>query len=387
MGVFSQMRNFDVYQKTHDDFKDKWVVGAVISVASVTACLFLAWGEWGVYRTSTQRHALYVDTEVTGKLPVHVNVTFPAVPCSLLSLDAMDAFGESQLNVDRSVYKTRLSKGGKPIEERVAEVRDKDGKIIDQHLEGEAKALENVKKESYCGSCYGAEMQDGACCNTCQEVREAYAKKGWMFELFETIEQCVKERLERLMSAKNEEGCNIQGDLLVNKVQGNLHFAPGKSFMSGGMIVHDFLAQEAVKFNTSHVIHKLGFGTEIPGLVNPLDGRKHLLPDGDSGLFQFYIKVVPTRFETLKGDQVETNQYSVTEHFRKRSPANGVVPGVFFVYDLSPIKVHITESHAHKSFLHFLTSLCAAVGGVFTVAGLIDSLLYHSHRRLAGKGD
>eukprot|EP01062_Namystynia_karyoxenos_P074261 TRINITY_DN71134_c0_g1_i1.p1 TRINITY_DN71134_c0_g1~~TRINITY_DN71134_c0_g1_i1.p1 ORF type:complete len:418 (+),score=146.60 TRINITY_DN71134_c0_g1_i1:97-1254(+) len=385
MGLFSQFRNFDVYQKTHSDFKDQWLVGAIISVASLTVCAVLAWGEWSIYRTAQQRHTLYVDTEVDGKLPVHVNITFPVLPCSLLSLDAVDAFGETQLDVDRSVFKTRLSKEGHPLE-KSKETVGEDGKV-DDHLVKEATHLAAVTKEGYCGSCYGAEEQEGACCNTCQAVRDAYAKKGWLFELFDTIEQCVQERLDRLLAAKNEEGCNIQGDLLVNKVQGNLHFSPGRSFQTGGVVVHDYIAQEVSSFNTSHVIHKLGFGTEFPGLVNPLDGRKHLLPRGESGLFQFYLKVVPTRFERLNGDHLETNQYSVSEHFRRRTPANQVVPGVFFIYDLSPIKVHIKETHAHKSFLHFLTSLCAAVGGVFTVAGLIDSLLYHGHSRLAGKGD
>jgi hypothetical protein len=38
---------------------------------------------------------------------------------------------------------------------------------------------------------------------------------------------------------------------------------------------------------------------------------------------------------------------------------------VFFFYDLSPIMVRYVEQR--KSFLHFLTSVCAVVGGVFTV--------------------
>ena len=28
-------------------------------------------------------------------------------------------------------------------------------------------------------SCYGAESDDITCCNTCEEVREAYRRKGW----------------------------------------------------------------------------------------------------------------------------------------------------------------------------------------------------------------
>jgi len=50
------------------------------------------------------------------------------------------------------------------------------------------------------------------------------------------------------------------------------------------------------------------------------------------------------------------------------------------MYELSPIMVKFTESK--KSFAHFLTGVCAIIGGVFTVAGLVDSLIYHSMRSL-----
>ena len=59
---------------------------------------------------------------------------------------------------------------------------------------------------------------------------------------------------------------------------------------------------------------------------------------------------------------------SVTENFRETaSPVaagGGQLPGVFFFYDLSPIKVRFQEER--MSFLAFLTSLCAIIGGTFT---------------------
>lgn len=44
-------------------------------------------------------------------------------------------------------------------------------------------------------------------------------------------------------------------------------------------------------------------------------------------------------------------------------------------YDLSPITVQYTE--IKQSLPHFLTSLCAIVGGVFTVFSLVDSAVHH----------
>ena len=53
------------------------------------------------------------------------------------------------------------------------------------------------------------------------------------------------------------------------------------------------------------------------------------------------------------------------------------------MYDLSPIQV--THTEYRTSFGHFLTSLCAIVGGTFTVAGIIDSCVYHGIRNLRRK--
>lgn len=39
--------------------------------------------------------------------------------------------------------------------------------------------------------------------------------------------------------------------------------------------------------------------------------------------------------------------------------------GVFFFFDVSPIRVRIEETS--QSFAHFLTGCCAIIGGVFTV--------------------
>ncbi len=103
-------------------------------------------------------------------------------------------------------------------------------------------------------------------------------------------------------------------------------------------------------------------------------------------MYQYFIKVVPTTYESLNGNVLNTNQYSVTEHFKplKGENAHGL-PGVFFMYELSPIMVKFSETR--KSFAHFLTSLCAIVGGVFTVAGMVDSVLYQSMRSLQKKID
>lgn len=122
-----------------------------------------------------------------------------------------------------------------------------------------------------CGSCYGAKaLREDGCCNTCQEVREAYVKSGWGMINANEIDQCIREGfLDRIETQANE-GCNIQGHLLVNKVRGNFHIAPGDAFQTSSMHIHDLKefvagAPDGHQFDLSHTIHKLKFGPDVKG--------------------------------------------------------------------------------------------------------------------------
>ncbi|KAI8003895.1 hypothetical protein LOK49_LG08G00197 [Camellia lanceoleosa] len=112
------------------------------------------------------------------------DVTFPALPCSILSLDAMDISGEQHLDVKHDIVKKRLDTHGNVIEER------QDGigaPKIEKPLQRHGGRLEH--NETYCGSCYGAEVSDDDCCNSCDEVRELYRKKGWALSNPDSIDQ------------------------------------------------------------------------------------------------------------------------------------------------------------------------------------------------------
>jgi hypothetical protein len=67
-----------------------------------------------------------IVTDVLGvataeRMEIHLNVTFPRVPCELLTLDVMDVSGEQQHGVHHGVTKTRLrplSEGGGDIDSK-----------------------------------------------------------------------------------------------------------------------------------------------------------------------------------------------------------------------------------------------------------------------------
>lgn len=96
----------------------------------------------------------------------------------VLSLDVMDISGETQADITHNVIKTRLEESGKPVPgSQTVELRNDLDKINEQRQNG------------YCGSCYGGVEPEGGCCNSCEDVRQAYVNRGWSFSQPEAIEQ------------------------------------------------------------------------------------------------------------------------------------------------------------------------------------------------------
>eukprot|EP01121_Diplochlamys_sp_Union-15-3_P022610 TRINITY_DN968_c0_g1_i5.p1 TRINITY_DN968_c0_g1~~TRINITY_DN968_c0_g1_i5.p1 ORF type:complete len:390 (+),score=53.16 TRINITY_DN968_c0_g1_i5:46-1215(+) len=376
----NKIKSFDAYPKTLEDFRVRTNSGAAVSIISGIFIVWLFISEFAYYLRTDVNPELFVDTTRGEKLRINFDVTFPNMPCSFLSVDAMDMTGEHQLDVYHNIFKTRIGKDGQPIHNAVEkqELGDKDVALKPEN--------DVTKDPNYCGSCYGSEEYPGQCCRTCQEVQEAYRKKGWAFVNPDGIEQCSREGFTKKLQEQKDEGCKVYGFLLVNKVAGNFHFAPGKSFQQNHMHVHDLAVFNfRGAFNLTHTINKLSFGTEFPGIINPLDGvSKIWTSNSNSPMYQYFVKVVPTIYQSLGGNAINTNQFSVTEYTRSLDrDSNHGLPGVFIMYELSPIMVKFTETQ--KSFAHFLTGVCAIIGGVFTVAGIIDAFIYHSLRSLKKK--
>ncbi|GJN08020.1 hypothetical protein PR202_ga25904 [Eleusine coracana subsp. coracana] len=323
MELWSKLRNLDAYPKVNEDFYSRTLSGGLITIISSLAILLLFFSEIRLYLYSATESKLTVDTSRGERLHINLlqfDITFPALPCSLVAVDTMDVSGEQHYDIRHDIIKKRIDHLGNVIESR------KDGvgsPKIERPLQKHGGRLDH--NEVYCGSCYGSEESDDQCCNTCEEVRDAYRKKGWALTNVELIDQI------------------------------------------------------------SHKINKLSFGKEFPGVVNPLDGVEWIQDhsNGLTGMYQYFVKVVPTIYTDIRGRKINSNQFSVTEHFREAIGYPRPPSGVYFFYEFSPIKVDFTEENT--SLLHFLTNICAIVGGIFTVAGIIDSFVYHGHRAIKKK--
>lgn len=440
------LESFDLYQKVRTEEKTSTTHGGTVSLIALVVCFLLIAAELYSYLVPQQREHMAVDPVVEGRLRINFDLTFHALPCGEASLDAMDVAGEQQNGLgsepgSSSVIKTRLDPQGKPI-----------GTAFSLELEQTRKqqaALAKAKETQpsplpagYCGSCYGADAHPNQCCNSCDEVRRAYADKGWdVASVTTTAEQCQREHRDAHPAShelsKPGEGCRLTGFLLVNKVAGNFHVALGETSSRGHGHVHQFNPASISKFNVTHTIHSLSFGDPLPGskhAKNPLDGTFKGVPTEGSGaggggmmgvnggtgtgVWMYYLKVIPTLFDskgtvsnefnlqagqTAAGNSgssassatsasaaiakhaatdseakgvIKTNQYSVTSQFRPAfllGQRMNVIPGVFFVYEISPFMVTITRHST--SFSQLLTSLFAILGGVLTLAKIIDAAI------------
>eukprot|EP00613_Pedinella_sp_CCMP2098_P000262 CAMPEP_0171618484 /NCGR_PEP_ID=MMETSP0990-20121206/14777_1 /TAXON_ID=483369 /ORGANISM="non described non described, Strain CCMP2098" /LENGTH=379 /DNA_ID=CAMNT_0012183303 /DNA_START=55 /DNA_END=1194 /DNA_ORIENTATION=- len=351
--------------------------GACASIIAFTLMAFLFVSEYSFYSTIEVSDRLTVNSTHGEHLKVSFDILFPHIPCDIISLDALDTSGQKQEGVSHHVMK-------KPIDAVSRKVTGGGLKItglgtIHKEEDLEAKQIEAhalKAKHVECGNCYGAEASLGDCCDDCQSVREAYRNKGWNFNP-DGVAQCEGERIHTAFAAAGAQnsGCQVHGNVDLTTVNGNFHFAPGTATAHYGagtpMTLQDLISQTFQSFNISHEVTSLSFGNHFPGIMNPLDGQKRSVEDGH-GMYQYYIKVVPTVYQYLDGRQVVSNQYSVTEHLRHINPGGGRgLPGVWFFYEVSPVHA-LFEEERRSSLLEFTSSVCAILGGVFTILGVVD---------------
>ncbi|KAI3770213.1 hypothetical protein L6452_01338 [Arctium lappa] len=177
----------------------------------------------GLYLHTVTESKLVVDTSRGEKLHINFDITFPAVSCTLLSLYAMDISGEQHLDIRHDIIKKRIDSSGNVIEVKQEGIG---GPQIDKPLQ------DMVAGSVWCRSVLLEDIvfywSDDECCNSCEEVREAYRRKGWGLTNPDLIDQCKREGFAQKIKDEEGEGCNIYGSLEVNKVAGIFHFI--KSF-------------------------------------------------------------------------------------------------------------------------------------------------------------
>lgn len=221
------LRQLDVHPKVREeaDILVRTFSGAVVTIISTIIMGILFLSEVNYYLTPTLSEELFVDTSRGSKLRINLDIIVPTISCDVLSIDAMDTTGEQHLQIEHNIFKRRLDLNGKPIEDpQRTDITDT--KARNKTI---AKTMENTT-EKPCGDCYGATSDIIKCCNTCEDVREAYKLKNWALPALGMIKQCKNEKSVEKMKTAFSQGCQIYGYMEVNRVGGSFHIAPGDSF-------------------------------------------------------------------------------------------------------------------------------------------------------------
>jgi hypothetical protein len=276
---------------------------------------------------------MFIDINRGGsKLVINVDIIMHRLPCMILSLDIQDVMGSHSVNVHGTLHKDFLDVNGVMLSQAVHPTRHPDN---NDHHEGENEQPEY------------------------EEVKKAVGDK---------------------------EGCRLYGTFFVNKVPGNFHI----SSHAYGPTIQRLYSEGLMNFDVTHKINHISFGDDSDlkqiktkfgvGVLNPLDN----LNKDDHEMkktYEYYLKVVPTTYEDIDKKTYHVHQFTSNGN----EVVTQMVPAVYFRFDLSPITVRYWQYK--QNIFHFLIQICAIIGGIFTVTGILDSLVHKSVVALLKKAE
>lgn len=89
----------------------------------------------------------------------------------------------------------------------------------------------------------------------------------------------------------------------------------------------------------------------------------------------FYLVAVPSYFQKALSKyhvyQLISNYESTSDH--EKTHGDSIL---MFNFEFSPITENISQNR--QSIVDFILSICAIIGGVYTIAGIVDSMIYKS---------
>ena len=161
---------------------------------------------------------------------------------------------------------------------------------------------------------------------------------------------------------------------------------------------HEFASH---KLDMDHDVHHFSFGevgaTAMMISANGADNVR--MPDGLSTLggktyhteevhhtHEHYMKVVETEIVHHSTKHLEAfddqhiYRYTVANHMYLEESE---MPKLKFTYELEPMGVLIQD--VGVPFYKFITTVCAIIGGAFTMFGLLDGAFYHGMRSIEKK--
>eukprot|EP01040_Poterioochromonas_malhamensis_P022962 gene22962-28034_t len=112
MSFFAGLVGLDAFPKANDEYRLKTNTGAIVSIVSMAIMIFLLFGEVRFFFQKETVETLFVNTTRANSIVIDFDLSFPVLPCSLLSVDAVDDHGLPVADAVHEIYKHKLSFDG-----------------------------------------------------------------------------------------------------------------------------------------------------------------------------------------------------------------------------------------------------------------------------------
>ncbi|KNA25549.1 hypothetical protein SOVF_005850 [Spinacia oleracea] len=222
MGVKQAIKRLDAFPRAEEHLLQKTQSGAIVSVIGLVIMATLFIHELRYYLSTYTVNQMSVDLKRGETLPIHINMTFPSLPCDVLSVDAIDMSGKHEVDLDTNIWKLRMSSDGHIIgTEFLTDLVEK-GQAHDHshshshghaHDHGHDKHQPEDSKDEH-----GHKDEHG----DIKDKHEDSKQKSHLQSFDEETENIIK-KVKQAMA--NGEGCRIYGVLDVQRVAGNFHIS------------------------------------------------------------------------------------------------------------------------------------------------------------------
>ena len=177
----------------------------------------------------------------------------------------------------------------------------------------------------------------------------------------------------------NGEGCNLKGYFFLNAIPGHFQITSGYH----AFIIQDLAEDKVLKNNNKHKINQISFGDinlenirkkfgkEIETLTHTLTNIQREVKNAK--VHHYFLKIVPTKFITYSGEKIDNYQYTYSSYPKYNLDE---ISSIDFRYDISSITLEYKQYK--ERFINFFVHICAIIGGVFTIMGIIESIIHKS---------
>ncbi|EIW58008.1 DUF1692-domain-containing protein [Trametes versicolor FP-101664 SS1] len=328
--VPAPLAQFDAFPKVPSSYKTRSESRGFLTLFVAFVAFLLVLNDIGEYIWGWPDYEFGVDTDQTNALDINVDMVIN-MPCQFLSVDLRDAVGDRLF----------LSDGFR-----------RDGTKFDI---GQATSLK----------------EHAEALSARQAVSQSRSSRGF----FDVLLRRAAVRYKPTYNYQPDgSACRVFGTITAKRVTANLHITTlGHGYASQTHVDHKLM-------NLSHVITEFSFGPYFPDITQPLDNSFELTSEPFVA-YQYYLHVVPTTYIAPRTKPLNTNQYSVTHYTRVLDHHRGT-PGIFFKFDLEPMKLTIHQRTT--SFVQLFIRTVGVIGGVFVCMGYAVKITGHAVDAVTG---